>query len=137
MTIPVAWQLQTGLYTMLREDAQLQTFIGDPARIFDTVQTDAIFPFLTIGASRSEPLDGVDGAQVHDTRIVAYSRWGGRSEVKAIADRVAERVENAAIPMQSAVIVSRRLVFSDVLRPFDPETYQSVMRFRILTEQES
>lgn len=133
MTESPAWQLQTALYDLLKNDAQLQTLIGNPPRVYDAVPDDAVFPLVQIGPGRLEPFAGTEGAMEHLLRITIFSRWGGRRECKIIADAVRNTVQDCRPPLTDHRVVHARLVFEDHLRHRDPETYQASMRFRVVT----
>ncbi|MEM9233785.1 MAG: DUF3168 domain-containing protein, partial [Pseudomonadota bacterium] len=90
MSLPAAWALQVGLRSHLAGSAVLTALLGIPPRIYDRVPEETVFPFLTIGESRIRSLDGRDEAQEHDVRLIAWSRWGGRKELRQLTDAVHE-----------------------------------------------
>ncbi|MEM9421735.1 MAG: DUF3168 domain-containing protein [Pseudomonadota bacterium] len=132
--IGAPWSLQLGLYDVLRQSAEVQSALGNPARIFDAVPPDTAFPFITIGEARVDDYPGVSGAREHDIRIHIYTRWGGRQEVKQIADSISNLLHEREYPLADHQIVQSRFVFADIFRQLDADTYQGVMRFRIVTE---
>lgn len=134
MTLPAAWALQAGLYSHLSADAGVQSIVGAPPRIHDRIPHDAVFPLLTIGPARIRSVDGSDSAAEHDIRIAALSRWGGRREVRELTDIVHAALHDRFFSVDGSRIVSCRFVFADLLRRPDAETFQSVMRYRIVTE---
>lgn len=133
MTMGAAWALQSALYTELSQDTELQTLLGSPARIYDAVPDDAVFPLLQLGAVRMEPLSGVDGAIEHIVRLTAFSRYGGRKEGKLIADRCRALLQNASFLLEDHELVQARMVFEDHLKVADPDIYQATMRYRFVT----
>ena len=134
MSMPAAWALQIGLRPHLAADTGLQALIGDTARIYDEVPEDAVFPLLTIGESRIREIEGVEGAAEHDVRVNAWSRWGGRKEIKTLTDLVHDALHNGDFSVDGYTIVNCRFVFADLFRRPDADTYQGVMRYRIVTE---
>ncbi len=132
--IGAPWSLQIGLYTYLQQSTELQSLIGNPARLYDAVPPDAIFPFVTIGEAQVKDYPGVDGALEHDIRIHIYSRWGGRKEVKQIAETVHDLLHEATFSLIDHRVAHSRFVFADIFRQTDAETFQAVTRFRIVTE---
>lgn len=132
--IAASWSLQTGIYAHLRTDSALQAHIGNPARIYDAVPPEAIFPFLTIGEAQTRDYEGIEGAREHDIRIGAFSRWGGRREVKEISERIYDRLHDATFPVDGHILSQCRFVFADILQKADRDTYQSIMRYRMVTE---
>lgn len=137
MITDAAWSLQTALYTALTGDHTLKTLIGDPARVYDAIPADSVFPFLQIGAGQLSPYLGIEGGFEHIIRITAFSRWGGRQECKLIAEAVRARLQNAGLALEGHHVLQARLIFEDHLRYRDPETFQGAMRFRIITAPDS
>ncbi|MEM9286310.1 MAG: DUF3168 domain-containing protein [Pseudomonadota bacterium] len=133
MITDAAWSLQTALYSALADDGDLQTILGDPARIYDAIPPDTIFPFLQIGAGQLLPYQGIAGGFEHIVRLTAFSRWGGRQECKAIAELIRIRLQNADLTLEGHKLLQARLVFEDHLRHRDPETFQGSMRYRFVT----
>ena len=125
-----AWALQEAIYQVLTGDAAIQHWVGDPARVYDAIPTEALFPLLQIGASRILPLKGVTGGQEHIVSINAFSRWGGRQECKRIASAVHNVLQNARFTLGDCQVVQARMVFEDLLQVRDPETFQAAMRYR-------
>lgn len=134
MSLPAAWALQIGLRTHLAGQSALQAVIGDPARIYDEVPEESVFPLLTIGESRIREIDGIEGAAEHDVRINAWSRWGGRKEIKTLTDIVHDALHNTSFSVDGFTVVNCRFVFADLFRRPDADTYQGVMRYRVVTE---
>lgn len=133
MTMGAAWALQSALYTQLSQDVELQGTLGTPARIYDSVPDDAVFPLLQIGAVRMEPYQGFRGGIEHIVRLTAFSRYGGRKEGKLIADRCRVLLQNAEMSLEGFELVQARLVFEDHLKIADPDVYQAAMRYRFVT----
>ena len=129
-----AWAVQSGVYAHLAQDTALRALLGDPARIFDAIPEEAAFPLLTLGASRMRELEGVADALEHDIRLTAYSRWGGRAEVKAIESALHDALHDQAVSIAGYRLVSSRFLFADTFRLADGDTYQSVMRYRLVTQ---
>ena len=126
--------LQTAVYASLMADAGVKAEIGDPARIYDAPPVDAIFPYLTIGETKTRPLTGIDGAVEHDVRLYAYSKYAGRLEIKRIMGAVYDALHDAPLQPQDHHLISLRFVFNDAFRRTDGVTYQAVSRFRAVTQ---
>jgi hypothetical protein len=129
MSLPASWAVQLGLYAALEGAPGLEG-----VAVHDDVLESARHPFLTIGEARSEPLPGVEGARTHEVRIHAYSRWGGRAELKRLEEAVHGALHDRALPLEGHRLASCRFVFADVLRQADTDTYHAVMRYRLVTE---
>lgn len=126
--------LQKAIYASLMADAGVKAEIGDPARIYDAPPADAIFPYLSIGESRTRPLAGIDGAVEHEVRLYAYSKYAGRLEIKRIMGAVYNALHDAPLQLQDHQLISLRFIFNDAFRRNDGETYQAVSRFRAVTQ---
>ncbi|GGD09154.1 DUF3168 domain-containing protein [Aquisalinus flavus] len=128
-----SWPLQQAVYVRLTADAGVKALLGDPARVHDGVPEETIFPYLTLGAARTRDWPGVDGGQEHDLRLTAWSRHGGRGEVKQVIAAVHAALHDASMSVSGFHLVSIRYVFGDTWRLADNETWQGVMRFRAVT----
>ena len=131
--IQTQWNLQESLFQILRASLELKSYVGDPARIYDDVPPKAEFPFIQLGESRIEPLDGVDGGYIHDLRLVVHSRYQGRREIKLIMDQVYALIHDRTLDLSDFNIISLRFIFGDILRRQDQQSYQGIMRFRAVT----
>ena len=132
MTLSPAWAVQIGLYAALEASAELSAVSPTGIGLYDQVPDEPVFPFLTIGEARCETYPGVEGAREHEIRIRAYSRHGGRRELKIITEAVRAAVEGLSVDGHR--VAQARFVFADVFRQPDQDTFGSVLRFRIVTE---
>lgn len=133
MTMDAAWALQTALYNALSGDAELQQTLGNPARIYDTVPSDASFPLLQLGSVRMRPYTGIAGGYEHIIRLTVFSRWGGRKESKAISKRLRELLQNARLTLEGHEMIQARMVFEDHLKIREPDIMQGSLRYRFVT----
>jgi hypothetical protein len=127
------FELQQALHAHLSADEGLKALLGDPPRIYDDPPADSAFPYLVIGETRAQPVAGADALFEHDLRLQVFSRHAGRRDVKRVLDAVYDALQDAALAVESARIVSFRFVFSDVLRR-EAEVYSGVARYRVVTE---
>lgn len=135
MTGPSAsWAVQLALHDALTNDPGLAAVAPSGVGVWDEPPEGVGFPFLTIGEARSGDYPGVAGAREHRIRIRAYSRWGGRAELKKIEAAVTAALDGAALPLDGHAMRQCRFVFSDIFRQPDRGAYQAVMRFRVVTE---
>lgn len=134
MSGDASWALQKALYETLVGDLALQSLLGTPARIFDDVPEETIFPYLTIGEVRSRDWRGVEGGIEHDLRFHAWSRYAGRQEIKKIMSGVYDVLHDGKLNLTGQRLVNLRYVFGDIWRRPDNETYQGVMRYRAMTQ---
>lgn len=129
MTLPASWAVQLALYAALEGASGLEG-----AGVYDEVPEGAAHPFLTIGEAKTSEYGGVEGAREHEVRVHAYSRWGGRRELKRIEGAVHDALHGAALPLEGHRLVSCRFVFADVIRQPGQDTFHAVMRYRLVTE---
>ena len=132
MSLSPAWAVQLGLYAALEASEALRAVSPTGVGLYDQVPDEPLFPFLTIGEARCEPYDGVPNAREHEVRLRAYSRHGGRRELKQITEAVRAAVEGLSV--EGHRVAQARFVFADVFRQPDQDTFGSVIRFRIVTE---
>ena len=132
--IDASLALQKVIYASLMADAGVKAEIGDPARIYDAPPADAIFPYVTLGETKTRSLAGIDGAVEHEVRIYAFSKYAGRLEIKRIMGAVYDALHDAPLQPQDHQLISLRFVFNDAFRRADGETYQAVSRFRAVTQ---
>ena len=128
-----AWAVQVGLYQALEASAALRAISATGVGLYDQVPDEPVFPFLTIGEARCEDYPGVPGAREHEVRVRAYSRHGGRRELKEITEAVRTAVEGLTLP--DFRVAQARFVFADVFRQPDQDTFAATLRFRIVTEE--
>lgn len=136
MSVEASWAMQQAVFASLTADPGLQILLGDPARIYDAVPAEAVFPYVTIGEIRVRPYPGLPDAAEHDLRLHAWSRYGGRKEVKEIMTAVYGVLQDGALPVSGRRLVSLRYVFADIFQRSDFETFHAVMRYRAVTEPE-
>ena len=127
--IPAPWAVQAALYRALEAEPALSG-----VRLHDDVPDEPVFPFVTLGEARAASYAGVPGALSHEVRIHAYSRWGGRAELKRIEASVRAVLHDADLALDGHRLAQCRHVFSDVIRRPDQDTFHAVMRFRLVTE---
>ena len=133
MSLPASWAVQMALFERLSNDAGMSAASPNGVRVHDAVPDEPVYPFVTIGEARCEDFPGVPGAKTHEVRIHAYSRWGGRAEVKRLADAI-EGALSGGLALDGHRLVSCRLVFTDVLRRPDQDSFHAALRFRLVTE---
>ena len=128
------WALQKAVFAHLAQDAGVKSLLGDPPRIYDGAPAGGVNPYVMFGDWREAPLAGVEGAFEHDFRLIIRSRHDGRREIKAIAVALHDALQDAALTLDNAVLVSLCVVFTDVIYRNEPDRHVGVMRFRALTQ---
>ncbi len=129
------WALQSALVSALKDDAGLAGVLGDPPRIFDLPPDDAVFPYVSLGPSASNLLDG-DGTPgvAHTVHLHVWSRYGGAKEAKTCLEALRVAVDQASLSLIDHHLVSLRPVYADVLRVGDGRTFRGVLRLRAVTQ---
>lgn len=126
--------LQKAIYDTLAEDGELVALLGG-ARIFDDVPRGIRPPYVTIGESliRDWSTGSEDGHE-HFLTVNVWTASAGVRDVHRILDRVEALLDDAALSLDEARLVSIRHEFSDVRREPDEETSRAIVRFRAVTE---
>ena len=135
MTLPASFAVQTALYAALEADPALAAIGTDGVRFYDEVPEDAGFPFVTLGEARVSDYPGIPGARSHEVRLHAYSRWGGRAELKRIEAAIKDALHDADLQIDGHTCEQCRFVFADVIRQPDLDTFAAVLRYRIVTTE--
>lgn len=130
----VQWNLQIALFETLSAYAPLRAELGDPPRIYDDPPQGAALPYLVIGEGRASDYPGLPGGVEHDIRIAAFSRHGGRQEIKRLLDLVIEALHEAEFEIEGARLAQCRFVFADAFRRRDNTLFEGLARFRAVTE---
>ena len=128
------WELQRAVFAALSADAGLRALIGDPPRIYDDAPIDGAFPFLAIGQTRTVDWPGAEQGVEHELSLYAWSRYGGRKEIKEIMSAVYDVLHDGDLTLTTRRLINLRFVFGDVFRKQDGETFQGLMRYRAVTE---
>lgn len=130
-----AHDLQAGIVSALKADAELVALLGDADRILDRVPRDRGFPFVAIG--RGSVRDWSTDDRVGDEHLVTLRCWSratSRTEVLAVADRIAAALTALPGDHGDTRIVSFEPVSSD--HGYEPadRAWRAVLRFRALAE---
>jgi len=132
------WALQVAVRDALAGDADVKSWIGDPARIYDEPPSDPTFPYVTFGRSQSRPGDS-DAAPTteHLLHLHVWSLYGGRREAKETAAALRAVLDGAALSLDGRHLVSLRVTYVDIFRLGDGRTTRGVIRIRAVTEPQT
>ena len=134
--VDAGFVLHQGIYARLAATDEIKDLLGDPPRLYDAVPEDTVFPYLTLGEARRRAVDGAPGAEEHDLRLHAWSRYYGRREAREILAAVHAALQDAALDLGPDYrLVSLRYRFGDIFEQPDNQTFHSAMRFRAVTER--
>lgn len=128
--------LQTAIATALAADATLRTLIGNPVRLFQDVQPNRTFPYVTIGDTDDHPdlAECIDGWEIF-VPFNIYSRTGGFAEAKNIGTAIDAVLHDASLTLTGYVckIIERSDPTRYVLGP-DNTTKHGLITFRAVIE---
>ncbi|MEO1205926.1 MAG: DUF3168 domain-containing protein [Pseudomonadota bacterium] len=128
------WALQKAVYQHLADDAGVLAVLGG-TKIFDDVPRSATYPYVTLGAGQTVDWSTGDGEGAeHILTLNVWSRSGGRREILRIAEALRAALLETDLVLSDHRLVLLRMQGLDVRRGADGETYQGIMRFRVLTE---
>jgi hypothetical protein len=127
--------LLAAMRAALMEHADVQTALGDPARVYDDPPAEAIFPYVTLGRMEGRPADASGGEAIeHVITLHAWSRYGGRAEALDVIAALRAALHNAALAIDGRRLILLLASFSDVFRSGDGRTTHGVLRLRAITE---
>jgi hypothetical protein len=134
MSADSSWPLQQAVYDALRNATAVQALVGNPARIYDHVPAETVFPYLIVGESQTidwstKSYSGVAA----EFAIHSWSRGRGRKQVKEILDAVHGVLHQAALAVTGHNVIELRFRSAESLLDEDGLTWHGVTRFRALT----
>ena len=130
-----SFALAKAVHAALSVDVILQSFLGQTPRLYDQSPEDPIFPYLSYGGIKSENISGdMAPLYAHTMSLHIWSRYGGRAEVLQIIDAVCAVLNANNLVLNTASLVSTRIVFTDVFRAADGHTLHGVIRLHAITQ---
>ena len=123
-------ELQKAIYAQLAGDEDLAALVA--TRIYDNVPGDAGFPYLAIGGNETRAWPG---GMEHRLAFHAFSRSGGRAEVKRIMGAVNAALHDASLTLEGHALVNLRFLDGTTRREADGITWRGTIRFRAVTEE--
>ena len=120
--------LQTALYQRL----------NGVARLYDSVPSNPIYPYVSIGEDTdvdwSSRPGAMDGHEVTHTLHV-WSQYNGFSEAKTIGDQVIRSVTGSPLALNGFRTVTSTLDLVQYLRDTDGLTRHGIIRFRFKIQE--
>lgn len=126
--------LQESIFSALTSDPSLTALLGGP-KVFDRRPERASFPYLTLG--RTAVVDwstGTEDGAEHILTLHVWAKGGGKAETYEIMDKVAGKLNDAALQLEGHHLVNLRLQFAEARREADSSAYHGILRFRAVTE---
>lgn len=130
-----AWPVQVAVRAKLIADPQLMSVASG---VFDHVDGDATFPYLTVGEATEVPDDAHDHQGVAMTvTIHIWSKYKGFSEAATILGHVDRIIDRQPLAVDGFSDVSIAREFHQSLRDPDPQIRHIPVRFRIWLTKEN
>lgn len=128
----MAAEAARAVHARLASHVAVKTWLGDPARLYDTAPEDPVFPYLTYGDIRTEDKGG-DGVQAtcHTMNLHIWSRYGGRSETIAAMAAVTSALEDTPLTADGGAELIVTIPYTDVLRAPDGRTRHGLIRVKV------
>jgi Protein of unknown function (DUF3168) len=129
------WPLQQAVHAALSGDASLQGLLAAPARVFDHVPAETVFPYLVLGEATSAPFDAkTEDGMAQTLTVHTWSRYRGLKETKEIMAAVAAVLDDRSLSVAGHALVLLRFDFGATFLDSDGLTRHGVQRFRALTQ---
>lgn len=124
-----------GLQAFLTEDARVQLILGQPPRLYDVVPEDPVFPYLSYGNIHSEKINA-DGPVLTTHRVTMHlwSRYCGRTETLDLLSYMVQVLESVNLGETHAHLINSSVLYTDLLRAPDGQTFQGLIRLNMVTE---
>ena len=136
MSADSCWDVQTGVFTCLTENAALIDLLANGAdSVLDHVPVGTAFPYIVIGESQSKPLDGqrVSGNDMILTLHI-YGRGCGMQEIRRIMSAIYDALHTVSFAVPNQILVLCQYVDSETVLEDDGMTRHGIQRFQIITE---
>lgn len=133
MTSP-SLELQGAIVTRLKAVPAVTALIG--TRIYDSVPSNAAFPYVSFGSEQilEDDAECITGFEVF-MQLDAWSRSVGFPEAKRIAEAVRDALHDFDLPLTDNALVSFRHRQTRMLRDPDGLTAHAAIEFVGLVEQ--
>lgn len=144
MTDGAALEMQKLLYDTWTASAALKALIGNPARVYDRVPADVVFPYVALGEAQEvdDSVECIDGSEHFFTCHVWTRDAAGQGQV--IAKRIGAAMNAAIAALEAAGTqpTSQRLgvIHRQSAHYFDDQdglSVHGVLTYRALTEPNS
>ncbi len=123
------------LNQVLENDVGVQQYLGIPARLYDALPKDPIYPYLTYGRVRLSDVGGDDKVLVsHIMDLHVWSRYEGRAEIINCLGAINNALSVAKSHGEMTHVVNLYPVYTDYFRAPDGYTLHGLIRLRIISE---
>lgn len=127
--------LQAAIFAALSADANVQTALGNPARLYDSVPRKPVFPYATLGGATETNWDTkTEKGREHRFTLAVWSRASGHKEAKDIAAVLIDALDSASLTLTGETLVNLRFEDATHTRESDGITFRTTLRYRAVTE---
>lgn len=135
--IQASKDLAAWIHAQLSGSDELATLLGDPARLYDYVPDDPVYPYLTYGPMRTTDLSG-DGVCVlsHALSLHVWSRYSGRAEVLQVLAQITTLLGAASAREAYPALIGALVTYSDTFRAPDGRTLHGLLRLNFTTHHD-
>lgn len=126
--------VKAAIRSHLAGNAVLVASLGG-AKIHDEVPRGEAAPYIVFAEMIArENGSATDRGHLIECNLHVWSRQGGSREALALADLVADALDDANLPMTGHRMINCRLSITETRRMPDKDLTRVAMRFRIVTE---
>lgn len=127
--------LLRALLADLRADADLQTVLGQPVRLYDAETTAPVFPYALLERHESREADSVATRRLeHTIQFATYTRYGGFEMAKGLLGVLRGAVERCSLIVPGQRVLLVMPTYCDVLRTRNQTTLRGVLHVRVISE---
>jgi hypothetical protein len=127
--------MQDAVYAALSASPAIKALIGDPARLYDHVPDEAIFPYVELGEVSARRFDSTSRSGL-DCMLTfnAWSRYSGRREAKQILDAVYGVLHDGSLSIAGNAHVLTGFQSAETTRDEDGLTYRGIAKYRVIVQ---
>lgn len=140
MALDASWSLQQAIFTALTGATAVQTYLGNPARVYDRIpRGEATFPYLVIGETTVADAGAKAGANIdhHSMTMHVWSRYDGKKEAKQILDAIRDTLHHqTGLSVSGHTLVELTHEFTEIFGEDNPDgvTWHGVTRYGAITQ---
>lgn len=128
-------ELQAAIVGTLKNNAGIQAVVGNPARVYDEVPNNPMFPYISLGDNQVLPdkAECIDGTEIF-WQIDAWARDPTFPMVKKIAKAIVAALDDQDITVSGYTVVISELNTVNYLHDPDGITRHAAVNMRFLVQ---
>ena len=135
MSASAVWALQRQIISTLRADAALQSVLGSPVPVYDSVPGDAILPYLSVGDWQYTDAGTDDGQGTrHQFTIEVWSDYSGRKQLLDVALNTEAAMAGLSMALDGHRLVDLRNTSGRFVRQESERLSLGLMRFTAFSQ---